>query len=382
MAEMIDPKAFDAYLAATLRGDGAPWPDSWLDARTMATFAERIDFHGIAGLLYSRAEALHGWPSALIDLFRDTALTQAFWESSHRAVITRLIEALNDDAVPSMVLKGTALAYSLYDDPSLRRRGDTDLLIHKADLAAARAILAQAGFHKDTGYLYQESWVLQTSDGFAHCLDLHWQVLNAPALRDVLVVEECFAGATPLPRLSPSARACDRLTLFVHGCINQAWHEKHGIVAGDHMVRGGDRLIWALDNHLIAQTFWDADWSRLVALTSARGIAAPCLQGLELAATWLRTPVPPAVMARLAAHAEAERAEAARGQPDTLSQIAANLGAVAGLRDRLTYLWIVLFLPARHKRTKYPEYPRWPLPLLYLRRMAGAARRLLSGGRH
>lgn len=346
----------------------------------MAAVADRIEFHGIAGFLYGRVQTLQDWPATLIDRFRDVALSQSFWEAAHRTIICTVVSALDAAGVATVMLKGTAIAYSLYDDPALRRRGDTDILIRESDLARTRAVLNSTGFHRQTRYLYQESWLQTDSQGFTHCLDLHWQVLNMPVLRHVLGVEESFRTAVSLPRLMPIARASDPVSLFMHGCINQCWHEEHGIVVSDHVITGGDRLIWAMDNHLLAGRFTDGQWTELVDRACSRGIATACLAGLHLAQRNMNTPVPATVLAALGKFAADERVSGLFSTPDPMALVRANFGAVAGPRDWLAYLWIVMFPPQDHMHRKYPDAKRWPLPLLYLRRMLAAGGRLLGRG--
>ena len=57
-----------------------------------------------------------------------------------------VLAAFERSRVPSLVIKGTALAYSVYADPALRVRGDTDLLVRPEARSSAQQALLNCGF--------------------------------------------------------------------------------------------------------------------------------------------------------------------------------------------------------------------------------------------
>ncbi|MFI5208200.1 MAG: nucleotidyltransferase family protein, partial [Gemmatimonadales bacterium] len=60
--------------------------------------------------------------------------------------ITRVLGALQARGIESILLKGTALAYSVYVAPALRPREDTDLLIRAGDAEAVRRVMKNLGY--------------------------------------------------------------------------------------------------------------------------------------------------------------------------------------------------------------------------------------------
>jgi len=48
---------------------------------------------------------------------------------AHGRAVGEVIEALTVRGIETLFFKGTALGYSLYDNPVWRTRGDTDLLV-------------------------------------------------------------------------------------------------------------------------------------------------------------------------------------------------------------------------------------------------------------
>ena len=136
MAGDGQPNEMDALLAAVLRGEAPAWPAGG----EAALAVERILYHGIAGLITERARDLSGWPSAVMAPVRDQAIAQAMWEMRHKPLLAELLQAFVDAGITALLLKGSALAYDLYPEPSIRARGDSDVLVAPDKLSEARQI--------------------------------------------------------------------------------------------------------------------------------------------------------------------------------------------------------------------------------------------------
>jgi hypothetical protein len=309
------------------------------------------------------------------------------WELSHRTVLVRLLDELARAKIVAILLKGTALAYDLYDEPATRARGDTDLLVDPADLAKVRNLLLQLGYRRDEGptdgsvddFGLQEVWRSSQHRPFDHVVDLHWQLLNAPSLRDVLPFAECASGLRPLPRLSPSAFAMDRVKTLIHTCIHRAMHFTSPYFVGSQVYYGGDRLIWLSDIHLLAASLQPEEWTRLCQASKTFGVSSPCLDGLVTARRLLATPVPEWVCDTLAEDARLAPPATylASGQ---LRRAWQDWSAINGFRRKFDYLRARAFPPSSFMRGKYPRLKHLPLPLLHARRLIGLVRKRTPGG--
>lgn len=372
--------ALCAQLSAAMRGtvaDALPVdPDHAFDA---------IRFHGIAGLLARQPAAMAQWPEALRILIGQEARLLGLWEATHRMALLPLLAALAEASVAVVAMKGTALAYSLYAEPSARQRGDTDLLIAPADLARARRCLADAGFSRKQsphGLMFQESWLHDSGIGFVHAVDLHWQPSDSPVLQRILPAAVFFEDSVPLPRLAEWVRASDPVLTFIQGAINQAWHQARGYFVGEARIIGGQRLIWAYDNHLLAGGFSPADWDRLAELATTRGLAPVVAAALAHANAACATKVPETVRARLAAAPQSGDLLHYLQTTHLIGTFWQDLRATTGLGARLAFLMAHAFPDADHLREKYPHASRWPLPLLHLRRWAETLGRFGAGRAH
>ncbi len=220
----VNHAAIDRTLAAVLRGDRA------VDAGLFAPAAliERIDFHGIAGLLAETPDVVASWPDEVRTALRASAIVGTMWELRHRQVVTEMLAALASVGVAAILLKGTAMAYDLYSSPATRTRGDSDVLVDPRQIDEARQIMKRLGFERlggdsaDEIFSLQEVWRLNCEGAVGHDIDLHWQLLNAPALKDLLPITECFADPHPLPQLSPDAMSMDRVKTLIHTCVHRS----------------------------------------------------------------------------------------------------------------------------------------------------------------
>jgi hypothetical protein len=318
-------------------------------------------------------------------MIRDEARAQAMWELRHREIIARLIAALDKEAIPSLVLKGTAIAYDLYDNPSARSRGDTDLLVAVGRVARAEAVLANLGFAGEAlggvtrEFALQQTWTLTLPDGGSHSVDLHWQVMNAPSLAGLLVADESFASARPLPRLSPLARTIDRVRLLIHTCLHRALQNNAPYFVGGRAYHEPNRLIWLQDIHLIAGALGDAEWTTFCSLVKGMRVSGPCLDGLRTAQAKLGTAFPAWVARDLSETAARERPSHYFARSHALSRGWQDFRSIPGASAKLRYILSRLGTTEPFLRAKYPGMARRPLPLLYGRRLLDLLRGRVRG---
>jgi hypothetical protein len=111
------------------------------DSDELLAAAER---HGVAALLAVRLADVP--PSPFLDRLRDSARGDAVWELGHRRALLDALSSLAAAGVEPVLFKGTALAYSLYPNPVLRTRGDTDLIVPQHERERVTAVLQSCGF--------------------------------------------------------------------------------------------------------------------------------------------------------------------------------------------------------------------------------------------
>ncbi|HJQ02112.1 MAG TPA: nucleotidyltransferase family protein [Jatrophihabitans sp.] len=171
-----------------------------------------------------------------------------------------------------LVLKGPALAHSVYPRPDLRHYVDLDLLVAPTDFERVLAELEAAGYH-----LVDRNWPLLARERPGELrlrsprgvlLDLHWSIFNDATRRASFdaPTADLLDRSRVLAAGFPALSAADQL---VHVGLHAA-------------LSGANRLGWLLDAHLAAGATGDGpsddrpDWPAVLAAAGRIG-AGPSL---------------------------------------------------------------------------------------------------------
>lgn len=345
------PERLSAPLRAALRGEQWDWPD--LSEGELGVLRE----HGVVPLLYA---ATH------LPQLRGDAIRAAAAEEQRRRDLADVRDALARHEVEAIVMKGSALAYDVYSAPDLRPRGDTDLLIAPARIAAMREAMRSIGCDErpssgDEHGIRQAIFVRRS--GIVY--DVHWSVTNTPLFDALLRFDDVRARASVLPPLGMLVLShADALLL---ACIHRVAHH-----------HDSDRLIWLADIALLRDRMSRVEHAQFWRMAAEGRVVGICMRSIALANDWFsRTP---ANMAEewLESH-ELARAESSRvflERDITHGRVlVTNLRALTW-RERLQRLWQLAFPPAEFMRHSFGDRRGAALPWLYAYRAARGIRRL------
>ena len=362
----------ESLVIAALRGPAPAWPKEADEATTRQALRFASD-NGVASLLHDKL-AGSGWPANILHAVRHQAVHAAMWELSHQQALGSLLKALHEADVTPVLIKGTALAYSLYGNPALRTRGDTDLLIPLASHAQVHDLLLGEGYetqHAVEGEFisYQAAYVLRSRDGGEHTLDVHWKINNSELLSYLFTHAELLQDAQPLPALCAHAVGASPVHALLIACMHRSTHKQNPYYIDGEPHHDADRLIWLYDIHLLAAHLSPAEWVKFVQLALQKGLAAVCLEGMQHAAARFHTRYPPDVERALSqATSEAPFRYLAAGH---FRQRWMDFLALGSAGRRLRFAREVFFPAPGYMRAKY-QLARWRwLPWLYLRRAGG-----------
>lgn len=364
----------DALIAAWLRGEISN-PGS-----VPEDLLERVLYHGVSALLVARSDIVSLLPTPQRDAIRQQALSEAMWDLQHRRILAPLLEELAREGIPAIVLKGTALACSVYSSPALRPRGDTDLLVSESDLPVVRGLMARHGFHRSSEHLAdrmtQEEWSKPHPNGGNHCLDLHWNLLRPWALSSLFDTNFLLANARPIPRLATGASMLSYPLALLHACVHRASHVSGAYFIGPQVFYGGDRFIWLVDVDLLARSMSQEDWETFTESAMATDTARVAHDCLTEAMALLATPVLPRIMAQLSSHEHTGKVEAYFIDASFLGRLWNDLRALPQGQSRLAFLREILLPPGPVMRRDFPEMAHLPLYRLHLRRFTRRLQRL------
>ena len=276
--------------AALLDGENAI--SAWRKWHAGACY-DPIDYtqQRVLPLLYNNLQRL-GIEDPVMDRYRREL--RYFWAINQQLYrfAARNIRALEQQNIPTIVLKGIPLSHCYYAHPGLRPMSDVDILVHREDAEAA------------TRYFLDQGWVCTDSfiDSFDNLkslipirhginlrgpddekeIDLHWAIFptNFRRLETIWEAAVTFelAGCT-MTTLSPT----DQL---LHACSQGA---------GWNIVRP---IRWIPDANAILSTD-TVDWDGFVEQAGRFDLALPAADGLVVLRDLLGREIPHRVIERL-----------------------------------------------------------------------------------
>jgi hypothetical protein len=367
---------YAATLAAVLRDETLPATV----AHDPAAFVRACRDDDLTGLVYDvvRKQDRGGdWVRAVRGALAAEARAHAAEEILRRRELMAVLAALAAAGIQPIVIKGMALAYSVYTVPAARRCRDTDLLVRRNELTAVRATLAQLGYaaaHQCEGELlfYQIALKKTDSFGLVHTLDVHWKISTQSLFAGLLTLDEVVAASTPLAALGSHARGAGPLHALLLACVHPVMHH-----------RQAHSLVWVYDVHLLASRLSASQFDQFATLALEKQVAAVCAHQLKLTARLMGTRIPDGVLQRLEA-AGASEASAAYLRPDRRwrDELMWNLQGLSSWRERARLLREVAFPGRRYILDAYRvASPAGAalLPALYLHRLATGGWKVITG---
>ena len=363
-------------IAAFLRGDVTRWSDFALDAQTFLDLCREHEVEGLCFERLSKLDSTAGWPRQVWEELSDAARTRAAEELLRKAEIRRVVAALADAGTRPILLKGTPLAYTVYDSPASRPRADTDVIVSGADVEAARQVMRSLSY-VETVQCHEllSQFEVQQCDRFGviHAFDVHWSISTQPVFAGLLTYDALLLRAVAVPALGGSAVAPCRVDALLLSCVHPAMHH-----------RNDERLLWILDIHLLASGLSPAELDEFEALARMKKVVAICRRGLQQAQAVFGTLVAADLIGRLnrtagpepsAAYLASER----RWHHETM----ASLRALPRLGDRARLVREVLLPSPGYMLGAYGLRDKplgtWLLPALYVHRNVQGAWKILIG---
>jgi putative nucleotidyltransferase-like protein len=374
---IASPSAVDT-VAAILRGEHVSWRSVGLPPREFLRLCDEQHVTVLVGRRIDRLASRAEWPDELRDELTRRARAAAAAEALTCRELQSVLDALAAEGVFPILLKGTALAYTIYEAPSLRPRFDTDLLIDAAQLPILRRTLEAGGYamplHCEGELLFCQVPLRRTDAfGVEHRLDCHWKISTQAVFADVLTYEDAERRAVRVPPLGEHARALGSSDALLLACIHPVMHH-----------RNADPLIWTHDVHLLASSLTGAEFDRVAAEAVAKGVSAICARQLAAAAAALATPVPERIMRTLAAGGRGEPS-AAYLAPNRawIDEVVSSVRGLPRWRDRLRLVREIVLPAPQYMLGAYRLATRriaWTLlPFLYLHRLAWGAWKIVAG---
>lgn len=273
-----------------------------------------------------------------------------------RPHLADLLSACAEARLDLLVLKGAALAETVYPRPSLRRFGDLDVLVRRAEAARARTLLESLGYVVEAmswddlmhHRACQANFFKHTERGSV-VIEMHTELINNDLFFGQIQVDQegLWERARAVRLAGAEARTLGPEDQILHLCLHLAGH----YLAAPQSLRDIFQV----------SSVDQMDWPLFVRLARQARAATACFAGLFAAARLLGAPVPPTVLDALAPRAgrrALEQIAAARAE-DIAETHTERLRfpllwrLLGSPRARLSALWHILFPSRRWLITHY-----------------------------
>jgi Uncharacterised nucleotidyltransferase len=363
-------------LYALLGGQEVWWPALRTTAAEFLASCAEHDVQGLAHLRLGAVAHRDEWPPEIYRNLAAYAHRQAALEMLRGEEISLVLADLAAAGIRPVLIKGTPLAYGVYETPMCRPRADTDMLIREGEVAAARAVFARRGYTATVhcSDLFSQFEVQKEGRfGVVHVFDVHWKISTQPVFDKVLSYGEILPRAQAVPALGPHAMTAGPVDALLIACVHPVMHH-----------RNAQRVLWIYDVHLLAGRLSAEEFDEFASLARRKQMAAICAEQLRVARTVFGTPVPPSVFDELSAPAEPEpSSDYLASQRRWHHELASSVRGLPRVGDRVRLLREVLLPSPGYMLAAYglrgkPLAP-WLLPALYLHRNVRGAWRILTG---
>jgi hypothetical protein len=355
-------------------GDSArrAW-DEWQDSRNNFRNGFLGDNESVRKLrpLVFNAQNVHGLE---IDKESQTYLRSAYLQEDLRSKIVRrichdILMLLEKEGIPTIVLKGVALAETAYESPVLRHCHDIDLLIRDQDMSRAMTLLPSIEFKEIDSKAEPGSSDCQLEHESGLPLELHTALFKLPYYNELLgetwersqnqIIADC-----PTRILAPA----DNL---LHVCGHAFYESRRG------------SLRWVSDAWFIIDRHRDLDWDLFLDCANRSHLALPLSVMLAYLAEDLNAPIPSSFLARL--FAAASKSSAIERELALFGAHSRPQGSLVALFRRMRdwrgrafmIQWLLLPSPAYLFMVEEAR-PSWPLPFHYIYRPLRYARQFID----
>ena len=373
MTEIVSSAWRALGLALSSRSPEVLWealsPPEWKD------LVETAQQQRVAPLLYHELESC-GWPeSTPSHLVRQ--LKSAYYGASGLNLmlyeeLARVLHALESRAGVARVvlLKGVALASTLYPDLALRPMSDLDLLIPREQIPAATDALRGLGYSEFSpemapglAEVVHYHAALHGGPHGSIGVELHWGLIagetdwRSPSIEwfwketEPWAWEGPTAGRLEALQLKPTAHL---LYLTAHLLL------QHGAAQA--------QLVWYYDVHLMASRWASRiDWEELASRARALRWAAALAGALQASQELFATPLPDGFLDSLAPEDDPAASRLVQSKSASLGRGARVWGELSSLgwRGRWRLVRSILLPSPSYVRWRYAPRPGWLWPLCY-----------------
>jgi hypothetical protein len=204
-------------------------------------------------------------------------------------LLNTILDTANKNNIQILVLKGQAVARTIYAYPALRHSTDIDLLVSPDDVLRLRVILENMGYacfekrfeHYQAGYC-EEVYYPNIENNFKISVEVHWKLYPFYQLNRFIDVKSLFRRAIKVESNGISFETLDYIDSLIFAAAHMIY---------DH--NGDIRLNWIIDISLLGKKLSKPDdWLELQRRSASQGSILAVENALLMAQLWTDFQIP------------------------------------------------------------------------------------------
>ncbi len=355
------------YLIGLLSGQ--PMSPNGITAQEWELLLDSLQQNAVFSFLDSRIRGLSPDlrpPETVTSRIRKKALKAHLYAIRREAQLKELIEPLEASGIGVLVVKGLALAYSVYPLPTMRDPGmDIDLLVRPGQYLEARDTLISQGYRPTDyrfellqGFQFEEVFFPPTNSDYVW-VELQWD-LHVTTTSRAERVDGFFERAVTLDTPLSSFKTMSNIDTLIQAAL-------HLILTHSQDMK----LSWILDVAFLARDLREAsEWEELQERSRECEARLSVESALFLANYWTGLQIPEAFADFASWPLPSQEEKSMRlamaeksGRPDVMLRL--YLTAEPGIVRRCKRLLRLIFPPVEYLRRVYGKSSQ-AIPLLYI----------------
>ena len=296
---------------------------------------------------------------AVLTYLRIAYLREELRTRTFRHILRDVLLTLAAGGVPHIVLKGAALADTVYEDPALRHCHDINILLQEADACRAASLLPSLGFTPPGEGPDPRPHPLTFIHESGLPLHLHRRLFTSEHYN--VPSEELWARSQNGTITGVPTRILSPADNLLHVCIQASSNSSN------------ESPRWVPDAWYLMVRYRNLDWSVLLDCALHNHLTLPLSVSLNYLTKDLSAPIPKIILDRLcdaASQTDAMRSEAtlATALAGTRLSLRSLVRMTGGWRPRLIVVKWILFPSRDYLRSAYHVGHSWLLPFYYVYR--------------
>jgi hypothetical protein len=162
------------------------------------------------------------FPEVLKPTLKETYFASLLRNTLLYSELTQVTQALQQEGISVIMLKGVDLAQNIYNNIALRSMSDIDILVRRTDLKKADEELGKLGYRKLEHQLAYHHLPPFFKEG-APLIEVHWHI-ERPSNPFTIDIEELWQRAQPTTIAECEVLVLSPEDLLLHLCVHAAFH--------------------------------------------------------------------------------------------------------------------------------------------------------------